>query len=74
VKYDKARKLFGGMPPLRHSIPGQPFAWSSSEVAAWLTKQPEAMAYLFGIANYSKAIVFEKESGTWRGCAWKGDA
>lgn len=71
MNYEKARNVFGGMPPLRHSIPGQPFAWSRSEVVAWLLARPETAAHLFSMASEAKAIVYDKATGKWVGRDWR---
>jgi hypothetical protein len=71
MKYDKAREAFGDMPPLRHSIPGQAFDWNRSEVVRWLLSRPEAMAYVMSVANSSKAIVYDKDTGMWSGRNWR---
>ena len=55
------------MPPLRHSIPGRSFDVTNSEVCLWLMRQPEIMQYSFDKANYAKDILYDPESGTWRG-------
>lgn len=62
-KFDAAKK----MPPLRHSIPGQPFDILKSEVVRWLFARPEIAQYVFDKVNYAKDIVYDPESGTWRG-------
>lgn len=67
MNYEKARQAFSKMPTLRHSIPGKPFEWNRSEVAAWLASRPEALAYLFGVARHSNSIVYDPATGTWCG-------
>jgi hypothetical protein len=71
MKYDRVREIFGNMPPLRHSLPGQPFDLNRSEVVAWLLSRSEVAKYLFGAAVSSKAIVYDKTTGTWQGRDWR---
>lgn len=47
------------MPPLRHTLQGQRFDIAMSEVAGWLTAQPEIMQKVFDIARYHGAIVYD---------------
>lgn len=53
------------MPPLRHSIPGEPFRMENSEVVKWLIGQPEVLQYLFDKAK--AYLVYDPETGTWKG-------
>ncbi len=68
-KLDRA----AAMPYLHHSTPGQPFAWSTSEVSKWLTDQPELRQYLFDHCVRAGVIVFNKASGMWHGRDTKGE-
>ncbi len=62
------------MPYLPHSPPaGQPFDWSTSEVADWLTRQPELRQYLFDRCVRAGVIVYNKPSGMWHGRDVKGE-
>jgi len=61
-KWNVARK----MPPLRHSHPGTEFDIQQSDVARWLVQQPEIMQLVFWNVK-GKDIVFDPETGLWRG-------
>lgn len=64
---DYARK----MPPLHHSIPGQPFSWENSEVIKWLMAEPHIASYIvnhiFHVLQHSGDIVYDPVTHTWRG-------
>lgn len=55
------------MPPLRHSIPGEPFDIMRSEAAEWLCSQPEIRQWVFDMAHEHGLIVYDRTSGTWNG-------
>lgn len=60
------------MPPLRHSIPEDAeFDWMHSEVARWLCEQASMREYAFTVAKELGLIVYDGESGTWRGVDWE---
>lgn len=68
-RFDAARK----MPPLRHSIPGQPFDIRNSEVIQWLIQQPDILKYIFEKANTGlHAIRYDSNTGTWQGADYDG--
>ena len=54
------------MPTLRHKV-GEEFDIMESEVADWLCSQPEIRQYIFDAAKETGAIVYNAETGTWRG-------
>ena len=60
-------KSMAKMPPLRHAIPGKLFSLEKSEVIKWLVSIPAAQIYLFNRAKDSGAIVYDSDTGTWRG-------
>lgn len=62
-RWDVARN----MPPLRHSFPDQAFDWMDSEVCRWLVHRPEIRKLVFDAVRDRGCIVFDPESGTWRG-------
>ncbi len=67
-KTSEAFRVACKMPPGKsHSLPGEDFRISSSEVVEWLTDQPEILQYLFNKVNLSCAIVFDKQTSTWKG-------
>ncbi|NLU24131.1 MAG: hypothetical protein GXW99_05325 [Clostridiales bacterium] len=55
------------MPPKRHSIPGQDFNIMSSEVMRWMLRSPIVWNYIWNNIKQSGAIVYDQDSGTWRG-------
>lgn len=63
----KEMEVAGKMPPLRHSIPGEPFDIMRSEVAGWLCSQPEIRQLVFALARESGMIAYDRASGTWSG-------
>lgn len=72
-KISKRLKAAEYMPPLRHSIPDEPFDIKESEVARWLCSQPDIMQYVFDEAHSKKLIKYEK-NGFWRGVEWGPEA
>ena len=52
---------------LKHWDRSGPFDIAKSEVAQWLCTQKEIRQFVFSKAAGSKAITFDKASGTWRG-------
>lgn len=68
AKESRATLTAANMPAgLRHTIAGQEFSVHESEVVKWLTGQPEILQALFDHYRGLGAIVFDSESGTWRG-------
>ena len=55
------------MPPLFHSLPGEEFDLSRSEVIRWLLHQPEIQRWIFDIVRGRRLIEFDAETGTWAG-------
>lgn len=72
-KRSKKFDCVANMPYLRHSVPGQPFDWSASEVGDWLCQQPALRQYLFDRCVVGGLIVFDKVTGMWRGKNTKGE-
>lgn len=57
------------MPRLKHwPDRTKPFRSTESEVCRWLAEQEAALNVLFGKAQSTGMIVFDPETGTWRGC------
>jgi hypothetical protein len=66
TKFDAAKT----MPPLRHSLPGEAFDIDRSEVVEWLCRCPQIRQYVFDVARDPRsgpAIVYDAETGSWRG-------
>jgi hypothetical protein len=62
-KFDVA----AGMPPLRHTLPGERFDVDHSEVLCWLVSQSSIRQYVFDKARGLGLIVYDAETGTWAG-------
>lgn len=58
------------MPKLKHSC-GKCFSVSESEVCQWLVKQTSVQQKIFDMAINSKSIVYDKQSGCWRGIEYE---
>lgn len=54
------------MPELRHSIPGEKFDVTKSDVVKWLISQPDILQYLFDHVK-NRDIVYNPTRGTWQG-------
>ena len=55
------------IPPLRHSVPGELFDLSKSELINWLVAQPQVREWLYHKVRYSGRVTFDAASGVWRG-------
>lgn len=69
-KFLKHLECVKGMPPLHHSVPDSEFDIRKSEVVMWLVREPEVLQWLFNSVMNKKAIVYDPESGTWKGAEW----
>ena len=54
------------MPRLKHTV-GDRFDIRSSEVVKWLVNQPDIMQKVFNFAQNSGVIVYDPNTGEWRG-------
>ena len=54
------------MPRLKHTF-GSKFDIRTSEVVRWLLDQPKIMQKIFNFATNSGAIVYDPDTGEWRG-------
>ena len=54
------------MPRLKHAV-GDRFDIRTSEVVKWLVNQPEIMQKIFNFAMNEKTIVYDPDTGEWRG-------
>ena len=54
------------MPRLKHTV-GDRFDIRTSEVVKWLVNQPEIMQKIFNFAMNEKTIVYDPDTGEWRG-------
>ena len=71
VRRDRAIDGCTGMPPLKHSVAGEPFDIMHSEAAEWLCSQPMVRQYIFDCARDNGIIVYDRDAGTWKGVDWK---
>ena len=68
VKLDIGKK----MPPLYHTLPGQDFWYSDSEVLKWIANQP----ILLNLKDQLKTagyITYDRETGKWTGIDYRGE-
>ncbi|MFR2044675.1 MAG: hypothetical protein ACLS31_03390 [Oscillospiraceae bacterium] len=74
VKKCRSKKLMVArqMPPLYHSIPGQNFDITRSQVIQWLTAQPEIMNYIWDNIKNSDDVFYDADTGKWCGADYKG--
>jgi len=68
--FELRRHRFGDMPPLAHwPDKSKPFRYEESEVCRWLAEiEPSIpLARLFQQAYSAQAIIYDKNTGLWRG-------
>ena len=63
VKFDVAKK----MPPLYHTLPGQEFDVSKSQVFEWIKNQPEFLEYIRDTLRQAGCITYNPDTGEWTG-------
>ena len=66
-KFNRALRRAAQMPPLALAQPDGTFDLKQSEVVRWFLDQPEIVNHFVDAARNAGAIVFDKESGKWRG-------
>lgn len=59
--------MLSKMPPLPHSVDGQPFDIEKSEALAWIMAQPGIKDWIWERAKTTERIVFDKETRRWKG-------
>lgn len=62
-KLDVAKK----MPPLYHRLPEKEFNHADSEVLKWLVTQPDIAQHVFDKVSEWGYIVYDNDTGKWRG-------
>ena len=73
-KVSKLLDVVKKMPPLYHTLPGEEFDLSKSEVVQWLIRQPDILSYIANrITGIGKLIVYDRETGKWKGVDYNGD-
>lgn len=55
------------MPPLRKSQPEFDYAPEFDATYDWIARQPDIMQMAFNRMRDSGVIIYDKETGTWRG-------
>jgi hypothetical protein len=59
------------MPPRRHCEPGRKFDPYQSDLLNWLRDSAEVQLALFDVLRGRGAILYDRETGLWRGKDWK---
>ncbi|MGN0508691.1 MAG: hypothetical protein ACI4GX_05605 [Ruminococcus sp.] len=75
MKKCRSKKLLvaRNMPPLYHTIPGQRFDITQSEVLKWLVAQPEILNYIWDNIKNSDDVCYDADTGKWYGVDFEGD-
>lgn len=60
------------MPPLYHTLPGQDFWYSDSEVLKWIAKQPTLLNFVMDQLKTAGYITYDRETGKWTGIDYPG--
>lgn len=61
------------MSPLYHTIPGQDFWYSESEVLKWIADQPLLLDWLKDQLNSAGYITYDATTGKWTGVDYKNE-
>ena len=64
---DKRLSIARSMPPLRKKLPGQIYQPKNDEVLKWLGGRPDLLAYLFDKVHQAGYVVYDEDSGCWKG-------
>lgn len=72
-KINSNLKFAANMPPLYHTLPGEKYHHSKSEVLEWLSKRPTLINYVFNQASNAGLIVYDSTTGMWQGIEWEDD-
>ena len=60
------------MPPLYHTLPGQDFWYSDSEVLKRIAKQPTLLNFVMDQLRTAGYITYDRETGKWTGIDYPG--
>lgn len=64
----KKLEVVKGMPWLSHNhVAGGEFDAGNSDVLKWLSSQPGVMAWVFDILRGRNLVIYDEETGMWRG-------
>ncbi|HCX52476.1 MAG TPA: hypothetical protein DG757_26415 [Bacillus sp. (in: Bacteria)] len=66
-------KFAANMPPLYHTLPGEKYHYSKSEVLDWLSKRPMLIEYIYEQASNAGLIIYDSATGIWTGVEYDGD-
>lgn len=73
-KVSKLLDVAKKMPPLYHTLPGEEFDLSKSEVVQWLIQQSDILSYISNrVMGTGELIVYDQETGKWQGVDYDGD-
>ena len=61
------------MPPLYHTIPGQDFWYSESEVLKWIANQPTLLNWVKDPLRTAGYITYDRETGKWTGIDYRDE-
>lgn len=69
----RSKKLEIGkkMPPLFHTLPGQDFWYSDSEVLKWIAEQPLLLDWLKNQLQSAGYITYDAITGKWTGVDYR---
>jgi len=74
MKKSKLLDIAKNMPPLYHKFADEDFDLEKSEVIKWLIQQPDILKYVLQrISGGNGFIVYDPDTGTWRGVDYHGD-
>jgi hypothetical protein len=74
-RVSKLLAVVASMPPRRHwPRRPKPFDIADSEIIQWAIRQRRIQQWLFGKFQEFDLIKFDRATGTWRGCAYSGEA
>lgn len=59
------------MPPLYHTLPGQDFWYSDSEVLKWIANQPTLLNFVKDQLRSAGYITYDATTGKWTGVDYK---
>lgn len=60
-------EMLSTMPPLRHTLPGQPFDIDRSEVVAWIMAQSGFKQWVASKVLGSRRVAYDAATGKWSG-------
>jgi hypothetical protein len=70
VKFQRSKTFaeVSKMPAAKKHQPEESFDIAKSEIVRWLVQRPIILQYLFDKVKESGAIIYDAETGTWKGC------